>query len=148
MTAPAPAVLCPILVGRDAEIDRLRAGLDAATAGAGGVVFLVGEAGMGKTRLVRALRQDAEERGMVVLAGAVVRLLPVLGRDRGCVLVLEDLHWADAETLAVVDYLVDALADQPLLCVCPTRLEGHAADLVGRMAGREGAAVVTLDRLG
>ena len=33
-------------------------------------------------------------------------------RGRPCVLVLEDLHWADPETLAVVEYLGDALRDR------------------------------------
>src|SRR5215472_13026700 len=44
---------------------------------------------------------------LVYVGEAVLRLLRVLHPDRGCLLVLEDLHWADAETLALVEYLAD-----------------------------------------
>ena len=47
----------------------------------------------------------------LLLAEAVVRLLRAHGGGRGCLLVLEDLHWADPETLAALDYLGDALPD-------------------------------------
>ncbi|RTL63682.1 MAG: helix-turn-helix transcriptional regulator [Pseudonocardiaceae bacterium] len=57
----------------------------------------------------------------VLVAEAVVRLLRHLGRDHGCLLVLEDLHWADAETLAVAAYLADTLADEPVLCLTSAR---------------------------
>ena len=33
----------------------------------------------------------------LVLGEAVVRLLTVVGEERGCLLLLEDLHWANAE---------------------------------------------------
>ena len=46
--------------------------------------------------------------------------LPVAD-ERPVVLVLEDLHWADIETLAVVDYLADVLPDAGGWCVVTTR---------------------------
>jgi class 3 adenylate cyclase/tetratricopeptide (TPR) repeat protein len=46
------------LVGRQAELQRLRGALEAATRGLGGFVHLVGDAGIGKSRLVRELRGD------------------------------------------------------------------------------------------
>src|SRR5687767_14535645 len=49
---------------------------------------------------------------VVVLAEAVLRLLASVGRKTPCLLVLEDLHEADAETLAVIEYLTDNLEDQ------------------------------------
>src|SRR5215207_4773995 len=49
----------PGLVGRHAERERLEAGLARAQAGAGGIVLLAGEAGVGKTRLIAAVAQDA-----------------------------------------------------------------------------------------
>jgi len=43
----------------------------------------------------------------VVLAEALLRVLRWLSPERGAVLVLEDLQWADRETLAVLEYLAD-----------------------------------------
>ena len=48
----------------------------------------------------------AGEESLVFLGEAVLRLLRVLLRP-GCLLVLEDLHWADRETLALLEYLAD-----------------------------------------
>ena len=180
-------VLCPVLVGRDEEARQLRAALAAAEAGRGGAVFLTGEAGIGKSRLVRETVRAAGERGLTVLAGravaggvptpfrpfaealtsagragrlpaseeldpfrpvlgrlvpewrpaqgtpgeespvflgeAVLRLLRVLSPRAGCVLVLEDLHWADQETLALLEYLADNLAAERVLCLGTLRAE-------------------------
>jgi hypothetical protein len=49
----------------------------------------------------------------VVLAEGVLRLLRALAGARA--VVLEDLHWADPDTLAVVEYLVDNVGDQDVL---------------------------------
>jgi class 3 adenylate cyclase/predicted ATPase len=49
------------LIGRDAERARLREALASARDRAGRVVEIVGEAGVGKTRLLEALREDAAE---------------------------------------------------------------------------------------
>ncbi len=47
------------LIGRDAELEVLREALDAARAGTGRMVEIVGEAGVGKSRLLEALREEA-----------------------------------------------------------------------------------------
>ena len=49
-------------VGRGSEIASLVARLDDAIAGRGGVALLVGEPGIGKTRLARAFTVEAEAR--------------------------------------------------------------------------------------
>src|SRR6185369_6302856 len=58
-----------------------------------------------------------------------LRLLRPLGAERGCLLALEDLHWADADTVALVEYLADAAASTGLLLVVSARAAAHAADL-------------------
>jgi DNA-binding CsgD family transcriptional regulator len=63
------SILCPVLVGREAELGVLTAALDKAESGAGGVVFLAGEAGVGKSRLARELSALAASRGFAVLTG-------------------------------------------------------------------------------
>ena len=56
------------LLERSAELEELRALLDAAVAGDGRLIVLEGEAGIGKTRLLESARGLARERGMTVLS--------------------------------------------------------------------------------
>ena len=95
-------------------------------------VVVVGEAGVGKTALLRAAatasgRRVHEGGGLATLSS--LSYLPVtraLGREprgrdhaavaedvvtriNGGVLMLDDLHWADVDTLAVLEYLVGSL---------------------------------------
>jgi ABC-type transport system substrate-binding protein/class 3 adenylate cyclase len=49
------------LVGRKRELAAARAALDRTLAGSGGVLFITGEAGIGKSRLVAELREHFEE---------------------------------------------------------------------------------------
>ncbi len=57
------------LIGRVAEMAGFQQALDQARAGRGSVVALVGEAGVGKTRLIAELAADVEHRGERVLIG-------------------------------------------------------------------------------
>ena len=157
------------MVGRDDELGRLLTLLDDAEAGRSVVALVSGDAGVGKSRLVREVTQLAAGRGFTVLSGqcaelgdsvpylpladalrgaaqstgvrdalssrpALSRLLPDSGDGRpadqdrsglarqqmfGAVLglltelaaaapvllVLEDLHWADASTRDLVTFL-------------------------------------------
>src|SRR5690242_9422540 len=63
-------LVCPMIVGRDAELDAVRAVLDRARGGAGQVALIVGEAGVGKSRLLRAMVDDARQRGFFTMRGA------------------------------------------------------------------------------
>ena len=57
------------LVGRDEERQQLVAHIEAAMRSFGGVVLIEGEAGVGKSRLLREVAQDAEWRGAEVCWG-------------------------------------------------------------------------------
>ena len=67
-----PSLLCPSLVGREVETAVLDEHLDAVRHGRGGVVVLVGDAGAGKSRLVREAADAARDAGLRVLAGRAV----------------------------------------------------------------------------
>src|SRR5215472_13012854 len=161
----------PTLVGRDAELARLRTLLDQAAQGRAVAALVSGDAGVGKSRLVAEAVTVAEERGFTVLCGqcaeigdsvpylpfadairlpspeleAAVKARPVLARllpDGGdgqqaeadwagltrqqmfgavlgllaelsasapVLLVLEDLHWADATTRDLLTFLLRML---------------------------------------
>jgi DNA-binding CsgD family transcriptional regulator/tetratricopeptide (TPR) repeat protein len=62
------------VVGRDAEVGRLAAVLEAAGAGAAATVLVEGEAGIGKTTLVQAVAARARAQGWLVVVGHCVRL--------------------------------------------------------------------------
>ncbi len=207
-------LLCPVLIGRDAESGWLRSALGAAQNGMGRMVFLTGEAGIGKSRLASELAAEAQERGATVLAGravptsgsipyrpltealqqalrertfpddpgltpwllalramiptiadprgdghsehtapvrgeAVLQLLQRLAGATGLLLVLEDLHWADPDTLAIVEYLSDNLSAESVLCVvtCRSETPSAGAELVARLTGRRAASRLALSRL-
>lgn len=174
------------LVGREVELARLRDALQQATAGQGSVVFLAGEAGIGKSRLAEVIAIDAARRGLRVLRGravqgptpaayrplaealssavragvvpdaaavgpfhailgrlvpqwrvegqpldeslvgvaeAVLRFLSVTAADRGALVMIEDLHWADPETLMIIEYLAHNLAAERVLCQVTVRTD-------------------------
>jgi predicted ATPase/DNA-binding CsgD family transcriptional regulator len=62
------------LVGRADELAALEEALDELDAGSPGAVALLGEAGIGKTRLLRELAIGAERRSHLVLAGSASEL--------------------------------------------------------------------------
>ncbi len=62
-------IVCPILVGRSAELAALQECIEAAASGQGGVVLLSGEAGIGKSRLMAELQRSAEALGFQLLGG-------------------------------------------------------------------------------
>ncbi|NIK56066.1 ATP-binding protein [Kribbella shirazensis] len=203
----------PVVVGRDGEIDGLHRLLTGARSGYGGAIFLVGEPGIGKSRLAAAATAQAIDNGMVTLRGrvgaigttvafrpfteallslirrgqmpapeglgpyrkvlgrlvpdwddgtahdtaaspvvlgeAVLRLLALAGAGRGCLLVLEDLHGSDPETLAVIEYLLDNLDEQPIALVATLRSETCQAYELARLAAQRGAgALFQLQPLG
>jgi DNA-binding CsgD family transcriptional regulator/tetratricopeptide (TPR) repeat protein len=211
---PGAVATSAVLVGRDRKLAELTDALEGAISGRGGrTVFVVGEAGIGKTRLARAVADEAERRGVPVLRGrasqtataaayrpvaealssalragvgpdvsdigrfrptigrlvpewrdedqplaeesqvavaeAVLRFLRATAGSRGALVVLEDLHAADPETLTTVEYVADNLEAERVLLVCTLRptTGAPAADLVRSLRARGAAAVTELTPL-
>ncbi|MDI3318120.1 MAG: AAA family ATPase [Bacillota bacterium] len=184
-------------VGRAREQGELRRLLEAAAGGSGRLVLLEGEAGAGKTTLVR--RVTAEPGRAVTVFGrcpgpgetppfgpwreAVAALAREEGRDpaglpppfgeapgewslyetaqalagwldregRPVVVVLEDLHWADAATLDLTRHLAAELPGLPVLVVATLRSDevrrGHPLWAWLPEAERAGAVRMPLEGL-
>lgn len=64
-------VLCPILVGRDDLLELVDRTIAETAQGRGRTLFLSGQAGLGKTRLIRAAMRKAEAAGLRVDGGSV-----------------------------------------------------------------------------
>jgi len=60
----------PVLVGRDSFLPLVERRLADAAAGEGGLVFIAGEAGIGKTRLLSAVAQGADANGFAAVRAA------------------------------------------------------------------------------
>jgi DNA-binding CsgD family transcriptional regulator len=207
------SLLCPVLIERRSELDTLTNALEEAGQGRGQTIFVTGDAGVGKSRLVREAAELATSRGFHVLTGrgtesavpvpyrpvtealmgaarsgvtldiagladyraalgslvpewrqpntrtgqisamilgeAVLRLLTRPDWHGGSLLVLEDLHWADPETLAFVEYLSDNIAGTSVLCLITLRgIEGSpASGLLRSATSRRAASTVDVPRL-
>ncbi len=204
-------VLCPILVGRDDVVAELRVALDEACEGAGLAFVLLGEAGLGKSRLAADVIAEAQARRCAVLAGravparasmpmrpfaealqaafragrppdspelrpfvpalarlvpdwraavaaetdllmlaeGVIRLLRVLAGKRAALLVLEDLHWADPESLLVLEYIADNIRTEPVMCLalCRPREPTEGWRFLRNLVDRRSAQMVELSPL-
>ena len=92
---------------------------------------------------------EATHEPPVVLAEGVVRLLTTAAGDAATLLVVEDIHWADQETLAVLEYFADVLRTQPMLCVATLRTQeqSHGQRLVHDLAASRTATELQLSAL-
>ena len=59
----------PYLIGREEEFSKLKYALENAIDGEGSTIFIAGEAGIGKTRLVSELKKEAEAKDVNILQG-------------------------------------------------------------------------------
>jgi DNA-binding CsgD family transcriptional regulator len=85
----------------------------------------------------------------LLLPEAMLRLLRHLAADAGVLLVVEDAHWADADTLTLLDHVADHLRIERVLCLVTERSDtpGPAAEVLAGMAGRRAAVRVALGPL-
>jgi predicted ATPase len=127
MIGPAtPSFLCPVTIGRGGELAAIRQHVEGT---AGGVLLISGEAGIGKTRLVREAAAHAAELDFLMLQGACFepdRAIPY------------------APILDLLRALVD---DDPLDVI--TRLAGSLAADLARLArdlARPGTSAGAQDR--
>src|SRR3954454_9225193 len=82
----------------------------------------------------------ADPLSPVFVAEALLRLLPHISPTGQILLVLEDQHWADDETLAAVEYVADAAESMPLLLAVTARdEEGPGARRTIRALAARGA---------
>jgi len=95
----------------------------------------------------RSARQAAE-LSPLILGEAFLRLLTSVDA-KATLLVLEDLHFADPETLSIVEYLTDNVASAPLLCLGTLRdSEPSAAlEIVQAIVCRRAAELIEVRRL-
>jgi AAA ATPase domain len=75
-----------------------------------------------------AIGGPPKEASPLVLGEGLLRLLGMVAPE-GSLLVLEDLHWADVESVAVIEYLCDHAADAPFAVVATIR-SGHVSPAV------------------
>ncbi|HET9899262.1 MAG TPA: AAA family ATPase [Streptosporangiaceae bacterium] len=200
------------MVCRDNELRAIDEALANTRAGRGGAVFVIGEGGIGKSRLSAAAADLGAAAGMyvirgrgsqigptapfrlltetlmsllhsgapldvsqlgpyravlariipdwglpaprqeggslVILAEAVRRLTDLAGHERGCLVLLDDLQNSDADSLAVVDYLVENLHTQRTLLLGAARdVPCPALDLTRSAVQRGAAELLELRRL-
>jgi len=77
------------------------------------------------------------EGSLLAVAEAAVRVLARFSLEAGLLVVLEDLHWSDPETLTVLEYVVDNLSGCRLALLVTYRPQpAPAASLFRRLAGR------------
>ncbi len=77
---------------------------------------------------------------------AVRAILAELARRRPLVVVFDDIHWAEATFLDLIEDILDASLDVPLLFICTARHELHE-DRPGFAAGRAAASQIELGEL-
>jgi DNA-binding CsgD family transcriptional regulator len=202
-----------VTVGREAETDILARAMAGARAGRSGCTLLVGEGGVGKSRLLRDVAAAARRDGIAVaagraaisapapfsliaealrswlrahpmapmrspfdrglrlilpeweapggegsgLSGGQLRLLALEGTvrllwrvaSRGALLVLDDLHAADPDSLEAIRYVASARIDGLAVVAALRPAESAvAAELVRALRGDDAAAVIELEPLG
>ena len=140
------AAAAPPLVGRDAELERLRALWQRAAAGTGALVTLAGGYGMGKTRLAAELASAAHRDGAAVLYApgtgppdvALAAIARARDAQRPALLVIDD---ADRAPTAVRVALRDLELDRAPALVLATGLQAAA---LARLEPRESIALEAL----
>ena len=84
---------------------------------------------------------------VLVLGEGVVRVLRHLAADRGCLVLLEDLHWADADTVVLVEYLAGRICDLPILLAASARDDEPGSFVAARLIATPAITTFPVGRL-
>ncbi len=184
----------PVLVGREHELEELQTSLNSAMSGKGTTVFVSGEAGAGKTRLITEFLNQAKKQEVTILTGwclsnaavpyfpffeafskyfskenepknievknwlmgppqtgkfgnpqivtpqvwkdqtftAVANTLSSISARHPLILFIDDLHWADSASLALIHYLGLTVKTAKILVLATFRSEQLVGDGEGR----------------
>ena len=179
----------PVLVGRERELEQLHSLLDLAIKGKGNTVFVAGEAGVGKTRLINEFLSSAKKQAVTILTGwclsnvavpyfpffeafrkyfatetgtkeldianlfmvppqslrpgspqiitpqiwkdqtfiAIASTLVSISKEKPVILFIDDSHWADSASCALLHYLANVVNSEKILLIAIYRTE-HLAD--------------------
>jgi class 3 adenylate cyclase/tetratricopeptide (TPR) repeat protein/type II secretory pathway predicted ATPase ExeA len=142
------------MIGRDHELARLGRSLERLASGEGGVEFVVGEEGSGKSRLLAELLEASVPDSVVMLRAhgsflareqrlhlfsslhsdlegvepaAAASWLRERAASGPLLLVLEDLQWADERSLDLLEQLLGAMASGPVLLLFSLRADPDEA---------------------
>jgi tetratricopeptide (TPR) repeat protein len=173
----------PILVGRERELKELQRCLDSAVRGKGSTVFVSGEAGSGKTRLIAEFLDTVKKKEVSVLSGwclsnatqpyfpfveafesylstvdsglaqhqelkswfvgydqaegreitpqvwkdqtfaAITKELLYMSTNKPIILFIDDIHWADSASLALIHYIARSIRSEKVLVIATYRSE-------------------------
>ncbi|HMH59110.1 MAG TPA: AAA family ATPase [Galbitalea sp.] len=115
-----------------------------------GVDAVLAAAGAGRSAIVALLpelaeRIDDSEIGLEPLHETITSIFSAFSRDRTIVILLDDLQWADAASLALVRYLLRMASSEQLLAVMAYRSDdtGHTHPLRQMLAELDRARVIT-----
>ena len=98
------------------------------------------------SRIESVMGLSQHQYGKDELSWAVRAVLEELVRRRPLVVVFDDIHWAEATFLDLIEHILDASLRVPLLLVCTARRELHE-DRPSFAAGRPAASQIELGEL-
>jgi DNA-binding CsgD family transcriptional regulator len=131
----------------DALVGALRVGLQVAPPSLGPYAAALGRLLPDWTAVAGGASPESGVDPGLVLGEAVARFLGAVGRERPCLLVLEDLQWADADSWAVLAHVAGAVRSLPVLVVATVRDDEPAVPASDPLARLPGVTTLRLRRL-
>jgi DNA-binding CsgD family transcriptional regulator len=125
-----PAPPAQPVIGREAEIGTISRHVQSLGEGNGGLVWIEGEAGMGKTTLCRSAELLCEQKGILFSEfrcgkGRANGQIAVDRTQRPLLVVIDDAHLATDEQAREIVSLAKLTETEPLLLLCAGRSARH-----------------------